>query len=231
MFFTRFQMNPQMRGSVRLAASPQRLHATVLSAFPPSAPSNPGGRVLWRLDTPSRHEWNLYIVSPRRPSLQQLQSECGWSEEESWRTAEYGPFLDRLTAGQKWTFRLAANPTYSVAGPRGSRGKRRPHVTASQQREWLLERANSWGFRVPELIRTGASSPNSAAPSVKVSSRERLGFERGRGDSRSQVTITRAQFDGLLEVTDEERLRTALVHGMGPARAYGCGLMSLAPVR
>lgn len=217
MFFTRFRMNPNMRGSVRLAASPQRMHATVLSAFPPDRSLSPAGRVLWRLDTPTRHEWTLYIVSPARPSMEQLQNECGWSQEPSWQTADYEPFLDALAEGQRWRFRLTANPVRSVARERGQRGRIQPHITADQQLDWLAQRALDHGFRIDGDLegQTG------------VTRRERGSFHRGSGTGR-RATLSRAQFDGLLDVTDRERLRTVLTHGLGRAKAYGCGLMTLA---
>lgn len=218
MFLTRFRMNPQRRGSVRLIASPQRMHATVLSAFPPDRAESPQGRVLWRLDTPSRHEWNLFVVSPARPSMEQLQDECGWSQEQSWQIADYGPFLEALAAGQRWAFRLTANPVRAVAGERDTRGKVVPHVTAEQQRGWLLERADRHGF----------SLEGDLAEQVLVTRRERDSFERGRGERRQRATVSRAQFDGLLEVTDPELLRTSLTQGIGRAKAYGCGLLTLA---
>lgn len=236
MYFTRFRMNPQKRGSVRLAASPQRMHATVLSAFPPDLATSPAGRVLWRLDTPSRHEWTLYVVSPGRPSMEQLQEECGWSQEPSWQTAEYGPFLDRLRAGQRWTFRLTANPVRSVSGERGTRGTVSPHVTVTQQQDWLVQRAERLGFHVPAqapelLTDEGTASPGGdPIPQVRVTRREQDSFAKGEPSRRRTATITRAQFDGVLEVTDEELLRTALTHGIGRAKAYGCGLMTLARV-
>ncbi len=39
-----------------------------------------------------------------------------------------------------------------------------------------------------------------------------------------------AQFDGYLTVTDPRLLQHALVTGVGPAKAYGCGLMTLAAI-
>ncbi|HHU10556.1 MAG TPA: type I-E CRISPR-associated protein Cas6/Cse3/CasE [Intrasporangiaceae bacterium] len=218
MFFTRFRMNPNMRGSVRLAASPQRMHATILSAFPPDRIELPSGRVLWRLDTPTRHEWTLYIVSPARPSMEQLQSECGWSQEPSWQTADYGRFLDTLTKGQRWRFRLTANPVRSVAQGRGQRGRIQPHVTAEQQLAWLVERSANHGFRIDGDLE---------GPTV-VTRRERGSFQRGKGAGRVRATLSRAQFDGLLDISDPELLRTTLTQGLGRAKAYGCGLMTLA---
>jgi CRISPR system Cascade subunit CasE len=42
------------------------------------------------------------------------------------------------------------------------------------------------------------------------------------------VNLAVATFDGLLEVADADLLRRTLVSGLGPAKAYGCGLMTLA---
>jgi len=39
------------------------------------------------------------------------------------------------------------------------------------------------------------------------------------------------RYDGLLEVLDEERFRESLLSGIGPAKAFGFGLLSIAPVR
>ena len=220
MFLTKFAMNPNLRGSIRLASSPQRMHATVLSAFPPDKAEAPEGRVLWRLDTPSRHEWNLYIVSPARPSMEQLQSECGWSQEPSWQTAAYDPFLDRLRVGQRWVFRLTANPVRSLAGDPGRRGKVTPHVTVAQQQEWLIERAQRLGFALDGGL----------LEQLMVTQRERDTFGRGPSRNRMTATISRAQFDGVLTVADPELLRTALTKGVGRAKAYGCGLMTLARI-
>jgi CRISPR system Cascade subunit CasE len=38
-------------------------------------------------------------------------------------------------------------------------------------------------------------------------------------------------FEGRLLITDPDALRAALVTGIGPAKGYGCGLLTLAPVR
>ena len=44
----------------------------------------------------------------------------------------------------------------------------------------------------------------------------------------STVTLATATFEGHLEVTDVAALRHALNHGVGRAKAYGCGLLTLA---
>jgi CRISPR-associated protein Cas6/Cse3/CasE subtype I-E len=44
-----------------------------------------------------------------------------------------------------------------------------------------------------------------------------------------KLTLNIVQFDGYLQVIDPDKLLTALRQGIGPAKAFGCGLLSLAP--
>lgn len=221
-FLSKIQLNPGRRETIRLIASPQRVHAAVLGTFPPDRLADATSRVLWRLDQPQRHELNLYVVSAIRPSLELLEEQCGWSQQISGRVADYRPFLSGLKTGQKWVFRLTANPVRAVSDGTGRRGKVSPHLTIAHQLEWLTARSNRHGFAV-------AGMPEN--PAVNITRRERDRFAKGADRGKERPTITRAQFDGVLEVTDPEVLRSALVHGIGRAKAYGCGLMTLAPVR
>lgn len=45
------------------------------------------------------------------------------------------------------------------------------------------------------------------------------------------VTLVTATFESQLRVTDPGALRHTLTHGIGPAKGYGCGLLTLAPLR
>jgi|SRR6185312_3749024 len=215
MYFTRMALNPARRGTRFLQTSPQAMHAAVLSAFPPGvATQNTEGRVLWRLDR-SKHEVFLYVVSPESPDLTHLIEQAGWPTSSTWQTRDYAPMLGQITAGQHYVFRLVANP---VRQPREAElgGKRVGHVTAAQQQEWLIDRVERSGFRILEAAEE--------TPALVVSDREVKKFSRGP----ATVTLSTARFDGHLEVTDAGLLRQALAMGIGPAKGYGCGLMTLA---
>lgn len=215
MFLTRFQINPARRGAVKLLGSPQAMHAAILAGFPPDQ-EQPCGRVLWRADR-SGHRVALYVVSPDKPDFTHLVEQAGWPTTEAWATRGYDELLASLRDAQTWGFRLTANPTRSTRLVDGGRSQRLGHVTAAQQRQWLLDRAASWGMELVE---------DQGVSQVVVSSREMISFRRGA----DRVTLSRATFDGRLIVTDVDRLRHALTAGIGPAKAYGCGLMTLAPV-
>lgn len=217
MFLTRFEINKARRDAKKLLGSPQAMHAAVLSGFPPSEEDSGNQRVLWRVDSAAARNL-LYIVSPSEPDLTHLVEQVGWPNTTSWLTKDYQPMLDSLTASQRWGFRLTANVTVSKKLSPDGRSQRYGHVTADQQREWFTSRTGKFGF-------TLASNSNDIE-ALEVRDRAVKQFNRqGR-----QVTLTVATFVGVLEVTDGDALRVALAGGIGPAKAYGCGLLTLAPV-
>ena len=211
MHLTRFEINPARRDARTMLAGPQRMHAAVLAAFPESRDD---GRILWRLDE-GRHDVVLYLVSPDKPDLTHLVETIG-RPTYGWQTRDYGPFLDRLAVGERWVFRLTANPVHHVRPVDGGRGKRVGHVTAAQQTDWFHRQAQRNGF----CVVTGSAD----APDLVLRSRRTLRFDR-RG---RMVTLSTAVFEGSLQVDDPELLRKALVAGIGPGKGYGCGLLTLA---
>ena len=217
MYLTRFEINPARRAARSALASPQRLHAGVLAGFPESISPAQEGRVLWRLD-PGEYDAVLYVVSPDKPDLTHLVEEIG-RPTYGWQTRDYGPFLDRLADGDRWAFRLLANPVHNVRPAEGGRGKRHGHVTAAQQSEWFLRQAERRGFRIPHT--------DAGAADIVLRDRRTVRFDR-RG---RQVTLAMAVLEGMLVVEDPVALRAALVGGIGPGKGYGCGLMTLAAPR
>lgn len=217
MFFTRMQVNTRRRGAQKLLSSPQALHAAVTGAFPDARPTEEG-RVLWRLDTYASHRVLLYIASPDKPDLSHLVEQAGWPTTQTWATRDYDTLLESLRPGQQWHFRLTANPVRSGRKQGDSQTKPFGHVTAAQQEQWLLERAGKLGFRVR------ASSYGDDESDLAVVDRKVQRFNR----KDTRVTVATATFEGHLEVVDPAVLRRSLTFGIGRAKSYGCGLLTLA---
>jgi CRISPR system Cascade subunit CasE len=222
MYLARAQLNPARRGARRLLGSPQAMHAAVLGCF--HAGQTPG-RVLWRLDPHRDQQW-LYVVAADRPDLTGLVEQAGWPSTQVGDIRSYDGFLDRLGEGQRWQFRLTANPTKASREGGRMRGgqvrqlersKRFGHVTATQQQEWFLTRTSSCGFSIPHDEETDVHD-------LAVTARRVETFRRGA----HRVTLAKATYEGHLVVTDPKALRTALISGVGSAKAYGCGLLTLA---
>ncbi len=238
MHLSQILLNPRRREAGALLSSPHRLHAAVLAAFPDPSPRTTG-RVLWRLDT-DVHRTILRIVSPSAPDLTHIAEQAGWPTlADSWAVRPYGGVLDRIENGHGYGFKLAANPVHSTRLPTGERGKVYGHVTTAQQEKWLLARQEQLGFRIaPMDARTdqieigdddaaATESADGASLALRITDRRTLQFSR----RETSVTLRVATYEGILEVTDRDAFVHALSFGIGRGKGYGCGLMTIAPMR
>jgi len=128
---------------------------------------------------------------------------------------EVKPFEPRFSKGQCLRFRLAANPTrrlskHSPDAKEESIGKRVP-VPTDQLIDWLARRAESAGF----FIKRDATTLQPGYIYMN---------KNGKGQRLRSVL-----FDGLLRVTDPDAFRQTLVRGIGSGKAFGFGLLSIAP--
>ncbi|GAA1873423.1 type I-E CRISPR-associated protein Cas6/Cse3/CasE [Asanoa iriomotensis] len=218
MFLTRFRINPARRGARKLLSSPHAMHAAVRAAFAtPEDHERDGARTLWRLDNPAPATVHLYIVSPGRPDLTHLVEQAGWPTTETWATREYAGMLDSLRAGQRWAFRLTANPTHSGRKTAESKETQRfAYLREEEQVAWLTSRVGRLGFVV--------ATQQDGHPNLRLHHRQTHTFKRGMGT----VTLGTVTYDGVLQVVDADAFRQALRRGIGHGKAYGCGLLTLA---
>ena len=59
--------------------------------------------------------------------------------------------------------------------------------------------------------------------------RTRDPVRRGRRDGTA-ITFEGVRFDGLLRIVDDAAFRAGVIHGIGPDKAFGFGLLSFAPI-
>lgn len=223
MYLTRFQINPARRDARKLLSSPHAMHAAVRAAFPIATDyERADARTLWRLDTPATATVHLYIVSPGEPDLTHLIEQVGWPtmKAETWVTRNYDGLLASLASGQRWAFRLTANPTHSGRKTADAKETQRfGYLREHEQVEWLAKRADRHGFALADQ--------GDGLPNVRLHRRQAQTFKRGMG----AVTLMMATYDGILQITDADAFRSALTRGIGHAKAYGCGLLTLAPAQ
>lgn len=244
MFLTRIYLNPYRRGARNLMRSRQTMHAAVLNCFPPGSLDDAAApRVLWRLDRVTTRSgqplqgspaYALFISSPVPPDPSHIVEEAGY-KTYGVVVRELDRFLDRLEAGQRWGFRLCVNPTFREKSQLDRKGRKKvlAHVTQEQQTKWVLDRAERYGFKILESADLGGELPvleDSQGQRVDgknlLINGERSLVEFRRGERR--ITLAVATFEGVLEVSDPQALRYAVVNGIGRGKAYGCGLLTLA---
>ena len=116
-----------------------------------------------------------------------------------------------------YRFRLRANPVKSIPSDvKGVRGTRRGLASDEERRDWLVDRFNKHGIEVAAV--DVVSEPFVEFPKSGV---------RGRGN----VAIAGVMYNGVVDVHDPERAASIIKNGIGRARGFGYGLISLAPVR
>ncbi|WP_026162319.1 type I-E CRISPR-associated protein Cas6/Cse3/CasE [Corynebacterium ulceribovis] len=215
--FTKILINPARRQGRKYLTNPHALHAAVRYSFPDDIDQT-GQRILWRLDK-REHDHILYIVGPEKPTATHIVDEAGW-EVRPQQTADYNRFLSQLRKGQKWNFALTANPTKTLNRGREQRGKVVAHLSAAEQIKWLHRKAEAMGVSFQEI-------ENSTAQVVE---RKTLEFSKYRPDGTkgARVHLVTVRYEGTLEVVNVDELRTTLTGGVGRAKGYGCGLLTLA---
>jgi CRISPR system Cascade subunit CasE len=204
MYFTVIPLNVSRQETQKILSSPQVAHAAVLDSFPPTVTDSERGRVLWRIDRGARHEVTLVIVSPDKPSPLHLVENAGWNNgHEGYTSHDYQRVLDKIAAGDSFSFRVVANTTKCV------QKKRVGLYTEADQLQWITDRAEDLGFTM-KTVRVTKVEPDS--------------FSR---DGKN-LKFAKAQYDGVLEVTNQEKFLAALTNGIGRAKGYGNGLLTIA---
>ena len=181
-----------------------KLHGTLMLAFPRENEGG-AGRVMFRVDVERMTgAVSILVQSDKPPSWSALP------ERFLGEPAACKSFVPGFIVGQRLIFRLRANPTVKRDG------KRLPLRTEDEQVAWLARKGGEAGFRVLHS-------------DVAVEDAE-TGHKRGAGTTMT-ITLHAVRFDGVLTVTDPEKLSQAVRDGIGSAKGFGFGLLSLAPER
>jgi len=241
-YLSRVWINPLRPKGREYLRNPQATHAAILSGFV----SQPvGERVLWRLTVDTRmvqgalRPVELLVLSASPPSLEHIVEGAGYpgSPDGPAVTRDYRPLLDRVVDGAEFAFRVRVNPVVATVHPVAPspaqqrrleepgrrRGVRLPHRTLGHQLDWFASRAERWGFAIPRLDDTGALD-------LVTVEREQVSFPKGPVGDRRLVRLSTVTLEGRLRVVDRDAMIRSLLDGIGPAKAYGCGLLTLAPL-
>ncbi len=162
-----------------------------------------------------------HLVSKRKP----LENLIPWEVQ----TKSYDP---KIATGQRLTFKLNVNPVVSRKDKAGRSHRHDVVMDAKQQLKaegipqherpasgeiiqkaginWLNQRSekNGFSFQKQEVI---------------VDGYERRKAYKGPGKSPIEYSVL--GFSGILTVIDPVLFKEILINGIGPAKAFGCGLM------
>ncbi|MFF5800410.1 type I-E CRISPR-associated protein Cas6/Cse3/CasE [Streptomyces albogriseolus] len=191
------------------------LHRRLMSLFPDGAGPDPRAAlgVLHRVEDSPTGPYIL-MQSRQQPDLGKLPKDYGTAA-----VRETSPLLSALRPGATLHFRCVASPVRKPgAGTRSLYNL--PAVvplTGAHADEWWMRQADTAGLKVLTL----RSQPLDSA----------TGLRGRRGADQQRIRHARTRFDGTAAVIDPDQLRAKLTDGIGRGKAYGCGLLTVAPAR
>lgn len=239
-YLSRLLLNQSNREVGSDASDCHRLHQRILIAFPKVECEGQKARerfgVLHRLDQERRlNRLILLVQSNLKPDWNALPP--GYLLDSSEENPACKPVHEKYAAlqdGQHLLFRLRANPTRRVHS-RNERehttkfhGKRVDIRGEEAQIEWLQRKAQTNGFELGE-VRINLDVLNlRTMPEGRITGRRKVSTQ-AESSNPLRLTFGSVLFEGELRVTDVELFRNVLVEGIGSGKAYGFGLLSLAP--
>jgi CRISPR system Cascade subunit CasE len=199
MFLSQLLVNRRHRPAQRDLSDRYEMHRSLLAGFPAELP--PEERVLFRVERAQRQAYAAIIVQsqtmPDWAAANRLSDPRYLSNVPAMRDVE-----PRFSEGQRLPFRLQANPTVKRDG------KRHAIVAEDELTRWLQRKGEAHGFLADALDVRSA----------------KLGRLHGKGRKQTWHIV---QFDGFLQVSDLLLFVSALRKGVGSAKAFGCGLLSV----
>lgn len=198
MHLSRLILNTRTRAARTDLANPYEMHRTLSRG---ASSESAEERLLWRVDVDRARRPTVIVQSWSRPDWNRLDER---SPDYLIRPPETKEFELSIRKGQVLSFRLRANPAVSRDGRRWAL----PDTTA--RIEWLSRKGGRAGFRLL------------GEPVV----RDEQGLRMPRGEGWIHLSV--ATFEGMLAVEHADLLREAVRGGIGPGKALGLGLLSLA---
>lgn len=207
---------------------------------------------LFRIDPAGRGRVLITVLSTLEPDWNYAFQNSPFLADRP-RVRRYQP---QFKAGERYLFRLEANPTMRLPEKSNLAkeayrlkwvGDRIP-VPRERLEEWIHRKAEAAGFKVlslqplkigyaymnkfarPELEDGEENSPEQSREPKSINDQEKGQEESKREKPKRElrgVNLFSVDFCGELEVTDPDRFLLAVRSGIGPAKAFGFGLLTL----
>ncbi|MFJ8650272.1 type I-E CRISPR-associated protein Cas6/Cse3/CasE [Streptomyces sp. NPDC093546] len=204
----RIRLNLHSREVQRDLNDATQMHRTLMRLAPDhlgQAPRQAAG-LLYRLDESE----TLSTLLVQAATLDPARLPPGYGHID---IKDLTPMFNALKKGIAVRYRIVVNPVTCERLPleqKGRRGKRIP-LTGPDADQWWTRRATEAGLDIRTLLPTPVAAVRPRAKSA-VPMRHHL-----------------VRYDGTATVTDPDALTHAVLSGIGRAKSYGAGLLSLAP--
>jgi CRISPR system Cascade subunit CasE len=207
MYLSQLLLDPTSRQVRSELANRYELHRTLCAQFENNEIKDVG--LLYRIEQPDLYEIKpitVLVQTQITPIWDKLYEKGVLIEKAGFKT-----FNPEFEKGNAFFFRLLANPTIRRREGAYS-GKRVELRLMEEQIAWLQRKGQTGGFDV-----CGAD----------VRDLGKITSLKHKDGKKQTITHQGVIFEGVLEVTDGQMLLNSLQKGIGSAKAFGFGLLSL----
>lgn len=208
MFLSQIHLQPQNPSVRQCLYDAQDMHRSIMALFADDSLDKARKElgVLYRVyKTPDKTL--LYLLSKTPPDKGRLAK----GFEMPAPPKSLSAIISNFNQGQVYCFDLLASPVKKVASV--GKNSKRVFLTDSHQRmDWLNRKADTAGFRVNWMREEGQETIRAALKPHEPT-----------------ITCMGVRFVGMLTVTDAAKFGKAYTEGIGVQKAYGFGLLLLAP--
>lgn len=207
LFLSRLVLDPRSRQVRQDFLDTYQMHRTLCRAFADEAmPSElakqilADARLLFRVDPDKRGHPTALVQSQVEPEWSRVNAEKGYFAQPP----EVKHFSTEFSVGKQLAFHVRANPTVK------RQGKRLGLYRDEEQANWLQRKSEQHGFSLEAFT---------------AQIEDRAARARGKGD---EVQFLAVRFTGTLRVSHPLVFAEAIATGIGSAKAFGFGLLSIA---
>ena len=199
MYLSQLNLKRMDRTAMKVLADVYRLHQLLMKGF---AAYSSTDRVLYRVEPEERNGQVTVLVQ----SLQIPDWSCFTDVNSGVASAKVKDFSTTFKAGDTFDFRLRANPVVTRDG------KRHGLIRDESLLEWLGKKEKTIGVRFC---------------SMSVIDEGYVTGTKGYHEKQHRMSLKVARFEGRLEVVEPTVFQIAFSSGIGAAKAFGFGLLSL----
>ena len=209
MFLSQFLLDLKNRQVQNELQNRYELHRTLTAQFPDLKREDIG--LLYRIELPENPQdpaIKLLVQTQAKPCWDGL-----WLKGMMLEPPQVKTFTINSNPGDIFYFRVLTNPTIRKTQPGEEKGKRVGLYDSFEQEEWFERKAEFGGFDIMALRLKDLGLVDSL-----------------KQTSERTYTIKHLMvlFEGSLRIMDPDRFQTTLIKGIGSAKAFGFGLLSLA---
>ncbi len=211
LYLSKLVLNARNPAVTKEVNNPYQIHRTIMRAFPVDLSKDE--RILFRVE--EKPHLSILVQSTICPDWEPIVNKEGYVLAEPTIKDLSGLTFQR---GAIYRFRLRANPSKKIKDKAGKthESKRVGIYNDTECTAWLERKGVSAGF---SLI----------VDSLIIKSAPYRTIFIHTANKTQKATINMVDFDGLLRAEDPRLLKQHISIGIGPAKGFGCGLLSAAP--